>query len=69
MKSVRDQQETLVAKERELDHMTNERNQSKADAEALKIAYEKMITVKDKEIKELEEMATSKVCIYIYTYI
>jgi hypothetical protein len=77
MKSVREQkqtseQEALISKERELDQMTNQYNQlekamenSAADAEALKIAYEKMIAVKDKEIKEveerLEEMATSKV--------
>lgn len=77
MKSVREQkqssdQDVLMTKERELDHMTNQYNNlekaienSKADAEALKVAYEKMITVKDKEIKEaeerIEEMAASKV--------
>lgn len=65
-------QDVLMTKERELDHMTNQYNNlekaienSKADAEALKVAYEKMITVKDKEIKEaeerIEEMAASKV--------
>lgn len=62
-------EESLKNKEKELDHMTTQFNElkkemqknsdgAKVNAEelrTLKIAYEKMITAKDKEIKEVEE--------------
>ncbi|KAI8378564.1 hypothetical protein BD560DRAFT_325027 [Blakeslea trispora] len=69
-KSVREQQhttyeETLKSKQETLDHMTAKYNDLEKEIQALridaeelrtlKIAYEKMMQVKDKEIKEAEE--------------
>lgn len=62
-------EEALKNKEKELDQMTKQFNQLKNDLKknsdvdattaeelrTLQIAYEKMITAKDKEIKEVEE--------------
>jgi hypothetical protein len=50
----------LTAKEGQLDHMTNQYNHSNEELRTLKIAYEKMIEVKDKEIKEATEEKVSK---------
>lgn len=50
----------LTAKENQLDHMTNQYNHSNEELRTLKVAYEKMIEVKDKEIKEATEEKVSK---------
>lgn len=52
--------EKLTAKESQLDHMTNQYNGCNEELRTLKIAYEKMIEVKDKEIKEATEEKVSK---------
>ncbi|KAI8638150.1 hypothetical protein BD408DRAFT_453794 [Parasitella parasitica] len=51
----------LTATESQLDNMTNQYNHSNDELRTLKIAYEKMIQVKDKEIKEAAEEKTDDI--------